>query len=118
MTSPVDNERSHTRLHALGAKVLRFIESPIVIAVTLIISLASFGIAIKANMTATTEANERAKTSQQASDHLRATFCDLIQPLAIVPPANPQSTLGQTIREQSARSAAELQCSPDPQDHR
>lgn len=106
------------RLHNAGRWAIKFIESPIVIVVTFIISLTSFGIALNANVKATSEANNRAKASQAQADHLRATFCDLIQPLAIVPPSNSTTPLGLQIRLQSAKTAAELQCSPDPYDHK
>lgn len=105
------------RIQAAARWIAKFIQSPVVIIVTFLFSLTSFGFALKANATATSEANHRAQISQEAANHLRVTVCGILEPYANAP-GTPATEAGKKLKESFiiAKGPQGADCTPDPND--
>jgi hypothetical protein len=92
-------------------KLARFIQSPLVILATFLISIGSFSLALQANAQAAQEAKNR-------SEFLQEVLCDVFQPVAAQPLPPNVSAFGRSLSDGTKRSVTRLDCSPEINDGR
>ena len=93
------------------SKFARFIQSPVVILVTFLISIGSFSLALQANAQAAQEAKNR-------SAFLQEVLCDVFQPVAGQPLPPNVSAFGRSLSDGTKRSVDRLECTPEINDGR
>jgi hypothetical protein len=100
-----------------AAHVAAWLQSPLVILVSLALSMGALAFAVEANGKSSAQASSQAVTAQAQNENLRRTFCGLVEPLAAQDPAQVKTLLGGSLIAEAKRTTTRLGCTSDPTDH-